>query len=428
MEKDKVALTPPMGWNSWDVYGASVTEEEVKRNADYMAEYLKEYGWEYIVVDIQWYEPGAYSCEYRPFTELEMDEYSRLMPAVNRFPSSAGGIGFKALADYVHNLGLKFGIHIMRGIPRQAVHRNTKILGTDVTARSIAYTNSICRWNTDMYGVDPDKEGAEEYYNSIIELYASWGVDYIKVDDTSCAEIGDIPYFAGEIELIRKAIDKCGREIVLSLSPGPTPIEFAEHVKANANMWRMTGDYWDRWDDLYNEFERCNMWSRHVGPGHWPDADMLPIGYLGIRTDPDNLGEGRMTRFTESEQITMINLWCIFRSPLMIGCELTRNDDWTLNLLTNSEVLRVLNHSRNGKQFYRRDDKIIWTAEDEDRSNYIAMFNLSSYEDILSVSLSDMGICECYRVRDLWNHQEEEVQDLIEYKIEPHGSRLIKLF
>ena len=136
--------TAPMGWNSWDCYGAAVNEETVRKNAEFMAKHLKQYGWEYITVDIQWSAPNAKNHDYDPFTELCMDEYSRLIPAENRFPSSAGGKGFAPLAEYVHSLGLKFGIHIMRGIPRQAVHRNTAIKGSDKTARQIAKTSSIC--------------------------------------------------------------------------------------------------------------------------------------------------------------------------------------------------------------------------------------------------------------------------------------------
>ena len=428
MDKNKLALTPPMGWNSWDCYGASVREDEVRGNADYMAKHLKEFGWEYIVVDIQWYEPKAYSCDYIPFTELEMDKYSRLIPATNRFPSAVNGAGFKPLADYVHSLGLKFGIHIMRGIPRQAVHRNTKLLGTNITAREIAYTNSICRWNTDMYGVDPSKEGASNYYDSLFELYASWDVDYVKVDDSSCAEIGDIPYFAGEIELIRNAIDKCGRDIVLSLSPGPTPLEFAEHVKAHANMWRMTGDFWDRWTDLYNEFERCNNWSPHVGPGHWADADMLPVGHIGIRTDPNDLGIGRMTNLTKDEQITMLTLWCIFRSPLMVGCELRDNDEWTLSLLTNTEVLRILKHSYGGRQLFRRENKIVWTAKDEDGSHYVALFNTGEKVDNIEVTLGELDLEGEFIPRDLWKHEDLEKEfNKIQLVVPSHGARFIKL-
>ena len=121
-----IAKTPPMGWNSWDCYGAAVDEKTVRQNADYMAKHLKKFGWEYIVVDIQWYQPTADSHEYQPFAELTMDDYGRLLPAVNRFPSAADGAGFGPLAEYVHGLGLKFGIHIMRGLPRMAAHRRSE--------------------------------------------------------------------------------------------------------------------------------------------------------------------------------------------------------------------------------------------------------------------------------------------------------------
>ena len=276
--------TPPMGWNSWDCYGASVDEETVRRNAEYMAKHLKQYGWEYVVVDIQWYEPKAKSHEYNHFTELCMDEYSRLIPDEGRFPSSAGGKGFAPLADYVHSLGLKFGIHIMRGIPRQAVHRNTAILGTERTAREVAKMNSICAWNTDMYGVDPDKEGAEEYYKSIFALYAEWGVDFIKCDDI-CREL---PHEESELVLLSKCLHNCGRDMVLSLSPGPALLEKSELYKQTADMWRITDDFWDNWQSLYNMFERCEKWSIHSGSGHYPDADMLPVGAIRQDYSPDN--------------------------------------------------------------------------------------------------------------------------------------------
>ncbi|MBR6781506.1 MAG: glycoside hydrolase family 27 protein, partial [Clostridia bacterium] len=225
-DKNNCAPRPPMGWNSWDCYGAAVNEEQLLGNAEYMRDNLKEYGWEYVVCDIQWSEPTAVGYAYNNFVALNMDAYSRLIPAVNRFPSSADGKGFKPIADKIHAMGLKFGIHIMRGIPRQAVHRNTAIKGTTATARDIALQYSICPWNTDMYGIDYRREGAQAYYNSIFELYASWDVDYVKVDDIANTEhFPNNPYSAEkEIEMIRKAIDNCGREMVLNLSPGPAPV------------------------------------------------------------------------------------------------------------------------------------------------------------------------------------------------------------
>jgi len=425
---DELALTPPMGWNSWDCYGASVTEEEVKGNARYMAENLKSYGWEYIVVDIQWYEPEAKDSIYRPFVPLEMDAYSRLIPAPSRFPSSANGKGFKPLSDYIHNLGLKFGIHIMRGVPRQAVHANTPIYGTEIRAREIASTNSICPWNTDMYGVDPSKAGAQQFYDSLFKLYADWGVDYVKVDDIAYSDFGYEHYHAGEVELIRNAIDNCGRDIILSLSPGPALLEYADHLKKNANMWRITGDFWDRWEDLFNAFEKCNQWSSHSGRGHWPDADMLPIGHIGIRSWEHGLGD-RWTRFTRDEQITLITLWSIFRSPLMIGCELRNLDDWTLSLLTNEEVLRVLNHSHNGHQILRYGNHIGWSATDDENDDYyLALFNTGPLEDHLEVQLSKVNLFGYYKVKDLWTHEEiGNVSRTFVSSISSHGAKLFKL-
>ncbi len=341
--KQGIALTPPMGWNSWDCYGASVTEEHLIGNADYMALNMKEFGWEYIICDIQWYEPEAKSTEYNNFYPLEMDEYSRLIPAVNRFPSSSGGFGFEKIAGYIHGLGLKFGIHIMRGIPRQAVHAASPIKGCTATARDIASSYSICSWNTDMYGVNPDAEGAQEYYNSLFELYAKWGVDFVKVDDICNTEYKPLePYSAKrEIELIRSAIDNCGRDMVLSLSPGPAVLAEAKHLCDNANMWRITGDFWDNWDQLYAMFERCKDWSPHVKEGCWPDCDMLPLGHIAINT-PGHNKFSRYSNFTKDEQITMMTLWCIFRSPLMLGAELRDNDKWTLIYYNKSRSFKII--------------------------------------------------------------------------------------
>ncbi len=420
------APTPPMGWNSWDCYGASVREDEVRGNAEYMAEHLKRFGWDHVVVDIQWYEPGANSSHYRPFVPLVMDEYSRLVPDEGRFPSAAGGQGFKPLADYVHSLGLKFGIHIMRGIPRQAVHADTPILGTTATARSIAHTNSICPWNTDMYGVDASKEGAQQYYNSLFELYASWGVDFVKVDDIAASRLYGI--HLPEIELIRKAIDRTGRPMTLSLSPGPAPVEHASELQEFANMWRMTDDYWDIWRLLYEMFERCEKWAPHVKQGAWPDCDMLPLGHLGIRS-VDGGGSDRMTRFTRDEQVTMMSLWSIFRSPLMFGGELRDNDEWTLSLLTNEEALEVHRNSRDARQLFRdAEDRIVWAAGGGEGVTYAALFNAGDSENTVSVTLEQLGLAQSsVQARDVWGKTDLGEQRELSFTLAPHSSLLLKL-
>jgi alpha-galactosidase len=415
------AATPPMGWNSWDVYGASVTEAEVLENATYLASFMRDHGWNYVVVDIQWYEPTATSSAYHPFVPLTMDEFSRLTPAVNRFPSATGGQGFAPLSAILHKLGLKFGIHVMRGIPRQAVHQNTAILNSTVRAREIAASNSICVWNTDMYGVNPDAVGAQEYYDSVFALYASWGVDFVKLDDAL------FPYAEGEIELVRSAIARCGRSIVLSLSCGPLDLAHADHVRAHAEMWRMTGDFWDSWHDLVGMFDFCDEWSAHVGNGHWPDADMLPVGELALRSDEHGVGR-RWTRFTHDEQLTMLTLWCIFRSPLMVGCNLPANDAWTLDLLTNDEVLEIHRASHSCRQAFRRGTTIAWIADgDRDGVYYLALFNLGFEGTRVAIRPCDIGLPETMRLRDLWAHEELGlVTRSFAVDIPSHGVRLFK--
>lgn len=424
MKHLEVAPTPPLGWNSWDCYGASVTESEVRGNAEYMAEHLKEHGWEYVVVDIQWSEPGAVSDNYRPFVRLEMDGVSRLMPAVNRFPSAEGGQGFKPLSDYVHSLGLKFGIHIMRGIPRQAVHDNTPIKGTSVTARDIAHTCSFCGWNTDMYGVDASKEGAQTYYNSLFELYAEWGVDYIKVDDIADSWLHGGAHLA-EIELIRKAIDHVGRPMVLSLSPGPAPVKHADYLEANANMWRMTDDFWDRWPLLLDMFDRCEAWEGRPKPGNWPDCDMLPLGRIGVRSN----GGDRWTRFTKDEQLTMMTLWSIFRSPLMFGGEMRDNDEWTLSLMTNRDVLYMHKHSFGARKVSRENGKVVWTAKGPSGLIYAALFNTTDEPAEVSVTFKELNIPGGdAKAEELWSGDSVIIADGVLKAVLPaHGAALYRL-
>ncbi len=418
MSKKLLLKKPPMGWNSYDYYDTTVNEEQIKANADYMAANLKQYGWEYVVVDIEWYSYDAGTQrdkhQYIPFWKVEMDEYSRLLPCPDRFPSSVDGKGFAPLAEYVHNLGLKFGIHIMRGIPRIAAHNHTGLLGTDRTANEIASPNSICYWNPDMYGVDPNAEGAQEYYDSLLELYAQWGVDFIKCDDI-CRM--DAQSSKCEIEMLHKAIEKCGRDIVLSLSPGPAIVEEAEFYKNNAEMWRITDDFWDTWPLLLNMFDRCKNWQEFVSDGSYPDCDMLPMGYVG-----KGFGDERQTRFTKDEQITMMTLWCIFRSPLMLGAEMTKLDDWTLGLLTNENVLHLLENSHGAKELLRNDEIIVWESYDNNgKDSYLAVFNITESKVETSVEQFATGNTS---VAELWSGETVDLTKAV--TINPHGAFLYK--
>ena len=420
---------PPMGWNSWDCYGAGVTEDELLGNAEFMRDRLKQYGYQYVVCDIQWYEPAAKGNVYNNFADLCMDEYSRLIPAVNRFPSSANGAGFKPIADKIHSMGLKFGIHIMRGIPRQAVHRNTRIYGTTARARDIASQFSLCPWNTDMYGVDTEKRGAEEYYDSLFKLYASWGVDFVKVDDIANTEFSpQNPYSAEkEIEIIRAAIDRSDRDMVLSLSPGPAPLNKAEHLSENANMWRISGDFWDRWDKLLNMFSLCEKWYPYVKDGSFPDCDILPLGKLCI--DGSYMGDmGRDSGFTKEEQKTMMTLWAVFRSPLFFGGELRLTDNYTLSLVTNPEVINVNQNSEKPLFVYNKGGIAVWQTKIEN-CTAVAVFNLSDEEKHYRLSFSDLGIENVRAVRDLWARKDiPKCENDVAVSLKPHSSEFFEIY
>ncbi|EJL37509.1 alpha-galactosidase [Caulobacter sp. AP07] len=413
----RLAPTPPMGWNSWDSFATTLTEDQAIDNAKVMAKVLLPHGYDVFTVDIQWYEPGAVGFDYRQDASLALDPWGRLLPAVNRFPSSADGAGFKPLGDRLHALGLKFGIHLMRGVPRQAADRNLPILGASARCGDIADRASLCPWNPDMYGVDMSKPGAQAYYDSVFKLLAAWGVDYVKVDDMSR------PYHdhAPEIEAVRKAIDACGRPMVLSLSPGETPLDAAAHVQRHANLWRISDDFWDQWPLLLEQFGRLERWNPHRVPGCWPDADMLPLGVL-------DLGK-RTTRFTPDEQRTMMTLWSIARSPLIMGGDLRKLDPATKALLTNDEVLAVNQRSSGNRPLFNRDGLIAWTAEvPGSRACYLALFNTRDVAATVSVDLATLGVKGRVRVRDLWARKDEGETTLrLERALPAHGAGLYRL-
>ena len=426
----------PMGWNSYDYYDTTVNEQQVRANAGYMAAHLKDAGWEYIVADIQWYEKGAGSMreqyQYIPFGEVQMDDYGRLQPDVERFPSSADGRGFAPLADEIHRLGLKFGIHIMRGIPRIAAHRHLPIWGTNVTADQIADPSSVCGWNPDMYGVRKDVFGAQEYYDSVIQMYADWGVDYIKCDDICNTNLyRENQYSAAhEVEMLQRAIQKTGREMVLSLSPGPALIEKAWHYEKYANMWRITDDFWDEWELLRNMFDRCELWQNHVTKGSYPDCDMLPVGMLG-----KGFGKEYKTRFTKDEQITMLTLWCVFGSPLMIGAELTLLDEWTQWLLTRTDILKLTSSDYRGAQVEKDQAHAIWICQNEQTGErYVAFFNFQETAAEIGCELAETGLYaqmpETHNstALELWTGEQISIENgWLKDQVPPHGARLYDL-
>ena len=420
---ETLALTPPLGWNSYNAFGDNVAEAEVLANARYVADKMLPVGWDTVVVDYCWSDPGAHdnNRNARLNAPLVADPFGRMLPAPNRFPSAENGAGFKPLADAVHALGLKFGIHVMRGIPRQAVRANRPLEGSSFTAAAAANTNDKCAWCPDMFGVHGNAAG-QAWYDSCARLWAAWGVDYIKVDDLSR------PYHTAEVEMIRRAIDRCGRSVVFSTSPGETPVEDGHHISTHANLWRISDDFWDNWKSLNHQFTLAARWQGVAGPGHWPDADMLPVGHLSVHHR--SVGSDRFTHFTRTEQLTHLSLWSLLPSPFMVGANLPDNDAWTLALLTNPEVLAV-NQDSLGQAARCQTNVMagleIWTKPLVDKSLAVGLFNRGNEPLSGKLAWKNIGGRTRPAVRDLWVRKDLGREDTYAAELPPHGSVLLKL-
>jgi hypothetical protein len=423
-----LAGSPPMGWNSWDGYGTTINEEQLKANADWFAKNLKSYGWQYVIVDMEWFVRNPTAEGNSKDSIYSMDANGRHIPAENRFPSAAGGAGFKPVADYIHSLGLKFGIHILRGIPKKAVEKNLPIAGSSFRAEAAAEREDTCPWNPGNFGTNAANPASQAYYDSLALLYASWGVDLIKVD---C--ISSNPYKPEDIRMISGALAKTGRPIVLSLSPGPSPFEKSAEMGKYAQMWRISNDIWDLWHSkdpypqgLGDQFENVLKWTGIGQAGHWPDADMLPLGYLG---PAPGWGQPRQCRLTHDEQRTLVSLWAIFPSPLMIGGDVTKVDPWTVSLLTNPEVLAVDQHSKRNRAVIGREDVAVFVAEPEKEDGYyLAIFNRSESAEKIKYSWEQLGLPQkTYMLRDLWERQNQGESPGVSVDLPPHASLLYGL-
>lgn len=422
----KWAMTPPMGWNSYPSFGDGVREDEVLAAALFMKENLLSHGWNYVVIDYRWWDTKATGRPRRERANDKTDwtdQFGRFVPAENRFPSSAGGKGFKPLADRIHGMGLKFGLHLMRGIPRRAVEANKPIEGSSFTAAEAANTQDKCSWSYDCYGVKGNTPAGQAWYDAVIRQCAAWELDFIKVDDLSA------PYHASEIEAIRKAIDKCGRAIVLSTSPGATPPKEHAHISANANMWRISPDFWDNWRQLGYAFNLFAHWKGVGGPGHWPDGDLMMLGHIGERCDV--VGKvGIQTRFTRDEQVLHMSLWSLAPSPLMLGSNLQKMDPWTLELITNDEVLAI-NQDKLGKPMTpvtRAKGLEVWMRELSDGSRAVGLFNRSETAASVTLCWSDAGLNGKYSARDLWRKADLGIfEGELTRNVEKHGAVLLRL-
>jgi alpha-galactosidase len=426
---DTIALTPPMGWNSYDAFGDAVTEAEVMSNAVWFKEHLQPLGWDTIVVDFRWYDRLADGVRVQDPEGVTIDQFGRCVPAVNRFPSAAGDRGFKPLADRLHAMGLKFGIHVMRGIPRLAAQGNLPVAGSRFRAAEAVVApddpNRTCVWNNDMFGVDGDSPAGRAWYASVARQYADWDVDYIKCDDIDYMIRGRI-YAAAEIEALSRALRESGRSILLSLSPGPAPVNCSPHLRQFANLWRISGDFWDNWKALNHNFDLFADWGADAGPGHWPDGDMIPFGHICLRNC--DVKPERWTRFTRNEQLTLISLWSLESSPLMLGMNLPDTDDWTIALLANPEVLAIDQDAlgRAARRMYGQPVPAeTWLKHLADGSCAVGFFNRSDQPVQIDVPWRDLGWLQPPQVRDLWLRRDLGRQQRFTASIGPHGCVLL---
>ena len=424
---EDLAPTPPMGWNSWDAYGLTIDEAAFKANVEVLKG-LKPLGWTYAVIDEGWYMDDPFGAKLAE-RKYRLDAHGLLIPSPGRFPSAADGAGLKPLGDFVHAEGLKFGVHVVRGIPRQAVEANLPIADSDFRAQDAADTSDTCPWDDGNYGIR-DNAAGQAYYDSMAKLFAAWGVDFIKID---C--IADHPYKPSEIRQVSQAIRNSGRAMVLSLSPGPTNIVHAAEVGRLSQMWRIADDSWDGWsfapapwpNGVLTGFRKLAEWHSYAKPGNWPDADMLPFGAL---TPHPGWGEPRQSRLTPEEERTQFTLWAIARSPLILGGNLTRLDAFTRSLISNKAVIAV---NQTAWESYpvsglKQADARVWVALTGPRHKpvpYVAALNTGDTPLTVHASWKELGL-KGGALRDLWNGKRKAASAL-SVTLPAHGSAIYRV-
>ncbi len=424
---------PPLGWNSFDCYGIFANERVLKSNLEAFDKKLKPHGYEYFVLDAGWYshfkfqEGKEFPVDKRSFQQ-SLDAYGRCIPAPHLFPN-----GLRPIVDDAHKRGIKFGIHIMRGIPKQAVEQNLPIKGTKYFAKDIANTQDICLWNEVMYGVDMSQPGSQEYYDSVVEYLANdLDVDFIKADDIA-------PYPA-EVEAIAKAIEKVKKPILLSLSPGNSVSRTDRATFRMANMLRISGDVWDTREDLHKCFERWEVWQDEAAAHFWPDLDMIPFGELQVYADlpaaaTDELlagkGKKRTCQLTREQKQTFITMRALAASPLFMGGELTMTSDEDFELITHPEILKCNQNGVVGKQIsYKQYLDVRKTPEKgNDKAGWIGIFNRNNIVRPITLSAEDLGLeqTKTYELEEIWSRSKLPYQNRkLTVTIPAHGVLFVR--
>lgn len=381
---DRIALTPPLGWNSWNCFADAVDEKKVKAAADAMINSgLVNYGWTYINIDDFWEnKPGSTNPDL-----IGPERYSDGKIVVNKkFPD------MKALGDYIHNEGLKMGIYSSPG----------------------PLTCGGC-------------VASYKYEEQDAQSYGEWGIDYLKYDWCSYGEItkdDSREELMKPYKVMRAALNKVNRDIVFSLCQYGMGKVWEWGDQVGGNCWRTTGDITDTWESMstigFSQIEN----GVYAKPGNWNDPDMLVVGMVGWGP------QLHPTRLTPNEQYTHISLWCLLSSPLLIGCDMTQLDEFTLGLLTNTEVLDV-NQDPLGKQAARISkvgDLEVWAKDMEDGTKAVGLFNRGNKRTEVTADFKDLGLNGKYIVRDLWRQKDIGTFDGAYRAFVPsHGVVLVKI-
>lgn len=381
---DQIALTPQMGWNSWNCFAASVTEEKIKAAADAMVSSgLINHGWSYINVDDFW---QVHRDSEDPTLRGPQRTPDGRILANPRFPD------MKGMADYIHAKGMKAGLYSSPG--------------------PWTCGGCVASWQHEVQDA---------------KQYGDWGFDYLKYDWCSYGDVvkgSGVAYYQKPYQVMRAALDQVPRDILFSFCQYGMGDVWKWGTETGGNSWRTTGDITDTWGSMSGIGFSQNGHEKYAGPGHWNDPDMLVVGNVGWSA---NL---HPTRLTPNEQYTHISLWCLLSAPLLIGCDMTRMDDFTLNLLSNDEVLAVDQDSL-GRQASRvaKDDLVeVWAKDLDDGSKAVGLFNRGEGETRVTAKWSDLGISGKQTVRDLWRQKDVgQFNDTFEASVPRHGVVLVKI-
>jgi hypothetical protein len=406
-----LGASPLMGWSSWSSLKKGIDENKIKAQADVMAAQLKQYGYQYINLDAGWRD------------ESHWDQYGRETWDPVKFPN-----GLPALAAYIHGKGLKFGIYLHPGLDlgtNSPYELNTPILGTPYHAQDIADITEWGNTNKSAYRIDFSKPGAHEYIQGYADLVASWGVDYIKFDFVGPG--------GGVVAADSREEMRVWTQALRSTPAGSAPvwIELSNSLNiANvtdwqqiANGWRIDGDIESgsngmltTWTNVNKRFTDAPKWTSFGGPGGWNDFDAVPVG------------NGATDGITADERQTVVTLWSIGCTPLILGANLTILDNSALPLLTNTEAIAINQAGRIASPISQANSQQVWRVQNADGSWTVALFNLGSAAATVTANWSDLGITTGAAVRDLWSHSElGQFPSSFGASLATHASRLLKV-